>query len=69
MRGDDSGIQHVLGAYGGMGSVNDLVLGQGSDNGVFAWKPGAQKLNNRFAALRSRAWELAQEISNRGTLI
>jgi hypothetical protein len=29
--GDFSGIQHLLGAYGGMGSFNDLILPETTD--------------------------------------
>lgn len=61
--GDDySGIEKLLGAYGGMGSLNDLVLGQVYANGEFSWKPGHVALNEQFSALRSRAWELANDI-------
>jgi hypothetical protein len=59
---DYSGIAHLLGAYGGMGSFNDLVLGQTLANGRFAWKAGHNELNKRLGALRSKAWELAQAI-------
>ena len=61
--GDDySGIEKLLGAYGGMGSINDLVLGQSYANGEFSWKPGHAALNERFSTLSSRAWELANDI-------
>ena len=59
---DYSGIEYLLGAYGGMGSFNDLVLGQTLANGRFAWKAGHIELNERLDALRSKAWELAQTI-------
>ena len=59
---DYSGIEYLLSAYGGMGSFNDLVVGQTSVNGCFAWKPGHVELNNRVDVLRSKAWELAQAI-------
>jgi len=58
-RGDDSGIDRLLAAYGGMGSLNDVVLANGYTDGVFAWKPGHIELNEKFCALRSKAWELA----------
>jgi hypothetical protein len=59
---DYSGIEYLLSAYGGMGSFNDLVLGQTLANGRFEWKRGHIELNDRLGALRSRAWELAQAI-------
>ena len=37
---DYSGIEHLLGAYGGMGSFTDLVIGQSMVNGEFCWKDG-----------------------------
>ena len=58
--GDSSGVDHLLRAYGGMGSLNDLILGQTTRDGAFGWKPGHVELNERFAALRSKAWQLAQ---------
>lgn len=39
-QGDDRGADDLLGAYGGMGSFNDLILGQSYQDGRFAWKPG-----------------------------
>jgi hypothetical protein len=59
---DFSGIDYLLGAYGGMGSFNDLILGQTSVDGAFAWKPGHESLNERFSALRTKAFELAEFI-------
>lgn len=59
---DYAGIEYLLGAYGGMGSLNDLVLGQTLANGRFAWKAGHIELNERLGVLRSKAWELAQAI-------
>lgn len=46
--GDGSGILHLLGAFGGMGSFNDLRLG--GDHG------------RRVEQLRSEAWQLAEDI-------
>jgi hypothetical protein len=59
---DYSGIEHLLAAYGGMGSLSDVVLGQSYEDGVFKWKPGQVALNERFAALREKAWQLAEAI-------
>ncbi|MEX3772939.1 hypothetical protein [Pseudomonas sp. MYb118] len=59
---DFSGIEYLLSAYGGMGSLNDLVLGQSHNNGVFTWKPGHVELNEKFMELSSKAWQLAYEI-------
>ena len=59
LKADRSGIEHLLGAYGGMGSFNDLVIGQSKAHGVFQRKPSAQENNGKLASLRSRAYELA----------
>ena len=56
---DYSGIKHLLSAYGGMGSFNDLVIGQCYENDQFRWKEGHIEKNNRLAELRSKAWEMA----------
>jgi uncharacterized protein DUF6966 len=56
---DYSGIDYLLSAYGGMGSLNDFVLGQTQVDGKPGWKPGSKALNDRFDFLRSEAWRLA----------
>ena len=61
-KSDYSGLGYLLSAYGGMGSFNDLVLGQSQNAGKYAWKNGHVELNERFDALRSRAWDLAHHI-------
>lgn len=62
LNSDYSGIEYLLSAYGGMGSLNDVVLGQNYKDDVFEWKPGHIKLNEKFTALSSNAWELADAI-------
>lgn len=47
---DSAGITHLLAAYGGMGSFNDLLF------------DGSDKRARRAEELRSRAWTLATEI-------
>ena len=59
---DYSGIEHLLSAYGGMGSFNDLVICQGYENGEFRLKDGYVEKNDRLSELRSKAWELADAI-------
>jgi hypothetical protein len=60
--GDTYGARELLSGYGGMGSFNDLVLGQATQNGQFAWKPNAEELNKRFDGLRSEMWQVANQI-------
>jgi hypothetical protein len=62
LNSDYSGIEHLLSAYGGMGSFNDLVICQDYENGQFRSKEGHVEKNNRLDELRSKAWELADAI-------
>jgi hypothetical protein len=62
LNSDYSGVDYLLSAYGGMGSLNDLVLGQSHRDGAFEWKQGYAELNDKFTSLRSQAWELADAI-------
>lgn len=59
---DDSGIEKVLQAYGGMGSFNDLVLGYHEKDGVLQQRKGMGEMNAQLESLRTRVWELAHEI-------
>jgi len=61
---DYSGVEYLLDAYGGMGSFNDLLLGQSTAAGSLTWKPDAKRLNERLDSLRNEAWELAQYIKH-----
>jgi len=62
LNSDYSGIEYLLSAYGGMGSLNDVVLGQNCKDGAFEWKPGHVELNEKFTELSSKAWKLADMI-------
>ena len=59
---DYSGVEYLLKAYGGMGSLSDFIAAQSLTDGQFTWKPGYVELNNEIDGLRSKAWELATEI-------
>lgn len=51
----------ILSGSGGMGSLNDLVLGQTTDrNGKFQWKPGHEKMNSSYQELLSSLYAFAQ---------
>lgn len=55
---DFSGINKILGAYGGMGSFNDLVIGysmKGPDNNYI-------NINDELDELRRTIYSLTQEI-------
>src|SRR5262245_47458970 len=51
---DGHGLQRFLSFFGGMGSLNDLVLHQGG-------KP-LRSENDRLDALRSKAWSVANAL-------
>ena len=57
---DFSGITHLLGAYGGMGSFNDVVFHPLNNDDLDDSEIIA--LNEQFSHLRSQAWTLADEI-------
>ena len=61
-QGNPGAPESLLRAYGGMGSFNDLALGQDYSNGHFQWRADAGELNERLDALRGRAWQLARAI-------
>ena len=59
---DLRGARHLRQAYGGMGSFNDLVIGQRMVDGAFAWTEGAQAANESLDRLRSHAYTLASAL-------
>ncbi|WP_331481527.1 DUF6966 domain-containing protein [Pseudomonas veronii] len=64
---DYSGIEYLLSAYGGMGSLNDLILGQSYVDGVLSWNPGHVELNEKFIELRNNAEQLSNAIKRSQT--
>jgi len=59
-RGDGRGVTHFLAAFGGMGSLNDLVFDPAGANA--APEPEAIALTERFEELRGRAWKQANAL-------
>lgn len=53
-KSDAHGLSRFLGYFGGMGSLNDLVLQR--DGVALGWE------NVQLAALRRKAWQLAEEL-------
>lgn len=50
----------ILSGSGGMGSLNDLVLGQTRDiNGSFKWKNGHVEMNEKFQQLLESLYSFA----------
>lgn len=53
----------ILSGSGGMGSLNDLVLGQTTDQrGKFQWKQGYEEMNNSYQELLASLYAFAQGI-------
>ena len=59
---DLRGARHLLGAYGGMGSFNDLIIGQRMDGDQFSLAKDANESNEILNQLRGRASFLAEEL-------
>lgn len=50
----------IVSGSGGMGSLNDLVLGQTTDqNGRFQWKEGHREINDSYQRLLERLYLFA----------
>jgi carbohydrate-selective porin OprB len=64
---DYSGIEYLLSAYGGMGSLNELILGQSYVDGVLSWNPGHVELNEKFIELCNNTKQLANAIKRSQT--
>jgi hypothetical protein len=56
-RGDAYGLEHLLGAFGGMGSLNDLLLHPANGHPVAPDR--IDLVNDQLQALRGRCWRLA----------
>ncbi|HEV7927417.1 MAG TPA: hypothetical protein VGR14_18845 [Verrucomicrobiae bacterium] len=61
-RGDMSGVQHFLSAFGGMGSLNDRFLCP--ENSDQITKADVASVNARLSETRSEAWSLARALLN-----
>ena len=59
---DVTGARRLMGAYGGMGSFNDLIIGQSMTEEGFQWAADAAQTNDQLDALRGHAYSLATEI-------
>lgn len=53
-RSDAYGLERILGAYGGMGSLNDLVLHRSGES--------LTTENDQLDALRAKVWNLAHRL-------
>ena len=54
--------QHISSGSGGMGSLNDVVLGQEQDsNGQFRWKTNYKESNRRYSELLAKLYGFAQD--------
>jgi hypothetical protein len=53
-RGDGYGLDHVLGAFGGMGSLNDVVIHPANGNPIAA--EDVDRVNRRLGELHTRIY-------------
>lgn len=61
LKDESAGTRALLGAYGGMGSLNDLILGQRNSGKQI----NEQELNRKFMVLTSEAYDLATRLRSR----
>ncbi len=60
--------RHILSGSGGMGSLNDLVLGQGGDaEENFRWKAGYREMNERYQTLLERLYAFSHNVQRAAT--
>jgi hypothetical protein len=59
--GDVEGVRHLLGAYGGMGSISDLQIDP--FNGHSVPEEDTQKVNEELRGLLTCIWKAATELS------
>jgi hypothetical protein len=62
--GDVNGLSHILRAYGGMGSLNDLVIHPLNGHDLPA--QDIEGVNSRLSVLRSRLYGAATQLKVRG---
>ncbi|MFN6136716.1 MAG: DUF6966 domain-containing protein [Bacteroidota bacterium] len=65
-RQEIAGIEHLLDAYGGMGSFNDLMLHP--INGHRIDESDVDEVNERLQAIRTSLYALAQEIQREAVI-
>ena len=58
--GDLRGLEHLLSAYGGMGSFNDLYIC--AENGHRIERSDVEPVNEELRALASQAYDLARHL-------
>jgi hypothetical protein len=59
---NEYGIEHILAAYGGMGSFTDLIIYRKTESGRLKWSLSDRMRNNKLNKLRKQVWELANSI-------
>ncbi|WP_153914296.1 DUF6966 domain-containing protein [Shewanella sp. TC10] len=53
----------IMSGSGGMGSLNDLVLGQTTNaKGEFCWKPDADELNKKYMHLLGELYSFSKSV-------
>jgi hypothetical protein len=64
-KSDYSGIEMLLGSYGGMGSFNDLIIYQPSGIVEVNFTRDEIIANEELDKLRTKAWDLADNIKRK----
>jgi hypothetical protein len=59
--GDLSAVEHLLSAYGGMGSLNDLYICAENEHAISI--ADRESVNTRLRNLTSEMWRLAKSIT------
>ena len=59
---NDYGIEHILAAYGGMGSFSDLIIYRKTKSGHLKWSLSDRMRNSKLNKLRKQVWKLADGI-------
>ena len=53
----------IMSGSGGMGSLNDVVLGQTTnDKGEFCWKPNVDELNKKYMHLLGELYSFSKSV-------
>ena len=53
--------QHILNGSAGMGSLNDVILGQDNYDGELRWKPNYKESNQRYNELLAKLYGFAEQ--------
>ena len=64
LKSDFTGVENIIGAYRGVGSFNDLVIGYANKKENLMEKENQKQLNSRLNSLRSEVYEISLKIKS-----